>query len=104
MIGDLPGGKRLLHTQDRRSTGNPVYNGASNAATFGTVDPTGYADRERRSGLAKSILQGGLGQSGPAAGGVDPSQLVGETASSTDPQQVIRMLAARMAAARRRGG
>jgi hypothetical protein len=103
MIGDAPGAKRLLHTQDRRTTGNPVYNGASNAATFGAVDPTGYADRERRSGLAKSILQGGLGRSGPMAAGVDPSQLVGETASRTDRGQVIRMLSARMARQRRQG-
>jgi hypothetical protein len=99
MIGDPPGAKRLLHTQDRRSTGNPVYNGASNAATFGTVDPAGYADRERRAGLAKSILQGGLSGSG----GVDPSQLVGETASQTDRADLIRRLSARMAQQRRRG-
>ena len=95
MIGDAPGAKRLLHTQDRRSTGNPV----SNAATFGTVDPTGYADRERRAGLAKSILQGGLS----CSGGVDPSQLVGETASQTDRADLIRRLSQRMTAQRRRG-
>jgi hypothetical protein len=97
VIGDAPGAKRLLHTQDRRSTGNPVYNGASNAATFGTVDPSGYADRERRAGLAKSILQGGL-----SAAQTDPSQLVGETASQTNRADLVRMLSARMAQQRRR--
>lgn len=107
MIGDLPGARTRLHTQDRRATGNPVYNGASNAATFGAVDPSGYVERERRSQLAKSILTGGqqpaAGQqgAGPAAG-VDPSQLVGQTASGVDPGQVIRMLAARMTGRGRR--
>ena len=92
MIGDAPGRARLLHTQDRRATGNPVYRGASNAATFGTVDPSGYVSRERRSALAKSILQAG----GPGAAGVDPSQLVGETASRMDHAETVRRLAARM--------
>jgi hypothetical protein len=102
MIGDAPGQRRLLHTQDRRSTGNPVYNGSSNAATFGTVDPSGYVDRERRAGLAKSILQGQVGQQAPGADGQDPSLLVGETASRADPAQVIRMLQARMSGTARR--
>lgn len=102
MIGDAPGQRAKLHTQDRRATGSPVYNAASNAATIGTVDPAGYVDRERRSGLAKSILQGQLGPSTASSPGVDPSQLVGETASHMDRGQLIRMLAARMQAQRRR--
>lgn len=92
MIGDAPGQRARLHTQDRRATGNPVYRSGSNAATIGTVDPSGYVDRERRSALARSILQAG----GPGARGVDPSQLVGETASRLDQQEIIRRLAARM--------
>ena len=96
MIGDAPGQRAKLHTQDRRSTGGPVYNGASNAATFGTVDPAGYVDRERRSGLAASISSGGQAGGQGAPGGIDPSQLVGETASRLDRRQVIRMLQARM--------
>lgn len=99
MIGDAPGRKRLLHTQDRRATGNPVYNGASNAATFGTVDPSGYVGRERRSQLAKSILSAG----GPATAGLDPSQLVGETASRMDQAETVRRLAARMQRRKLRG-
>ena len=101
MIGDAPGQRAKLHTQDRRATGNPVYNGASNAATFGTVDPSGYVDRERRSALAKSLLarqRGEMGQD-PA----DPAQLVGETASRMDQQEIIRRLAARFGQRRARG-
>lgn len=42
--------------------GNPVYRGGSNAPTMGTVDPTGYIDRElnnpsqTRSGIAEAAL------------------------------------------------
>lgn len=79
-----------LHAQDRRATGAPVYNGASNAATIGTVDPTGYVEREQRSGLAKQLRA----RWQPA--GQDPAQLVGETASRADPKVLARMLAARM--------
>ena len=97
MPGQLPG--RRLHAQDRNATGSPVYNGASNAATMGTVDPSGYVDRERRSGLAAAML----GRPGrrPGAKG-DPQMLqtqpqdVGETASRLPRRQVIRTLAARM--------
>ena len=89
MRGDLPG--RKLHAADRLATGNPVYRGASNAATVGTVDPAGYVDRERRSKLAASLLA-----SGERAGQVDPTQLVGETASRVDRREIIRRLHARM--------
>lgn len=100
MIG--PGGK--LHEQDRLATGNPTYGGGSNAATFGTVDPTGYVERSRRSGLARSILAGGQAGNGkqPAAGSIDPAML-GETASRVDRGAVIRTLAARLAAGRQGG-
>jgi hypothetical protein len=105
VIGDAPGQRAKLHTQDRRATGNPVYNGASNAATMGTVDPSGYVDRERRSRLAKSILTaGGIGGGNAVATpGVDPTQLVGETAASIPQHEIIRMLAARMQRRKPRG-
>ena len=97
MIGDAPGQRRRLHTQDRRATGNPVYNGASNAATFGTVDPAGYADRERRSQLARSILtRGQAGPTGSPGADGDPSLLVGESAAQMDHGEIVRRLAARM--------
>lgn len=97
---------RALHTQDRLATGSPTYGGGSNAATFGTVDPSGYVERSRRSGLAKSILgrgdASGRGAAGapraPGAAGVGPSML-GETASRLDRGELIRRLAARMSAA-----
>ena len=105
MIGDAPGQRAKLHTQDRRATGNPVYNGASNAATIGTVDPAGYVDRERRSQLAQSILRGGVAAGATPAqpSTVDPSLLVGETASRVDRDQIVRMLSARMARRKLRG-
>lgn len=84
------------HGQDRRATGNPVYRGAGPNPTSGTVDPSGYVDRERRSGLAKAILtpsgESGAGTSQP---GVSPD-LVGETASRVDRREIIRRLARRM--------
>jgi hypothetical protein len=88
------------HGQDRRATGNPVYRGAGPNPTSGTVDPSGYVDRERRSGLAKAVLAAGrpgASQAQPAGGGpsVDP-QLVGETASRVDRREIIRRLARRM--------
>lgn len=102
MPGQMPG--RRLHAQDRQATGNPVYNGASNAATIGTVDPTGYVDRERRSGLAAAMLgkrDGGRGGNATAADGMvatSPAD-VGQTASRVDRGAVIRRLAARLNAA-----
>lgn len=94
---------RKLHAQDRLATGNPVYNGASNAATFGTVDPSGYVDRERRSGLAKQLLHGTRprpDQAGP--GSADPA-MVGETASRMDRGEIIRRLAVRLGGGQSRG-
>jgi hypothetical protein len=97
--GPVPG--RRKHAQDRLATGAPRYGlGGSNAATIGTVDPTGYVERSRRSGLARSLLsrqQGPTGQ-GPAAQapGADGSQLVGQTASRTPTPEIVRRLAARM--------
>jgi hypothetical protein len=94
MPGQMPG--RRLHAQDRQATGNPVYNGASNAATMGTVDPSGYVDRERRSGLAAAMMGRRSGAKGqPEMLTTAPSQ-VGETASRMDRREVIRRLAQRM--------
>lgn len=86
---------RKPHEQDRLATGAPRYGGGSNAATIGTVDPSGYVDRERRSGLAKALLQRQRGAVQPSAGAVQPSQ-VGETASRMDRQEIVRRLATRM--------
>lgn len=91
--GQMPGKK--LHEQDRLATGNPVYNGASNAATMGMVDPVGYVDRERRSGLAAQMLGGRRGRSGIPALAVDPSE-VGQTASRMDRRELVRRLAVKL--------
>lgn len=103
---------RRKHAQDRLATGNPVYGmGGSNAATIGTVDPTGYVERGRRSGLAASLLArtklqqppGGdpAGQA-PGGDGQAGAQLVGQTtaASPVPPGDLVRRLAARMSTRR----
>lgn len=92
-----------LHAQDRLATGNPVYNASSNAATFGTVDPAGYVERGRRSGLAASILAAGRPGGDPrntgrtGGGPTIPPHLLGQTASRVDRAEIIRRLAARLA-------
>lgn len=65
-------------------TGNPVYRGASNAPTRGTVDPMGYINRslaspvggdgmsDKRSGLAQAALMRLQGM--PASGGGNSQQ------------------------------
>jgi hypothetical protein len=67
-------------------TGNPVYRGASNAPTRGTVDPMGYINRslaspvggdgmsDKRSGLAQAALMRLQGMQGPSSGGSSNQQ------------------------------
>lgn len=95
MPGPVPG--RRPKAQDRLATGSPTYGaGGSNAPTSGTVDPTGYVERSRRSGLARSILARTQTPTAGPALQQPGSALVGETASRTDPRAVARTLAARM--------
>jgi hypothetical protein len=66
--------------------GNPVYRGASNAPTRGTVDPMGYINRslaspvggdgmsDKRSGLAQAALMRLQGMQAPNGGGGGNSQ------------------------------
>lgn len=99
MPGPVPG--RRKHAQDRLATGAPRYGlGGSNAATIGTVDPSGYVERSRRSGLARSLLARQAAPGTTPAGqepGADGAQLVGQTASHTPTPEIVRRLAARMA-------
>lgn len=78
---------RNPHAADR-SAGARVYGAGSDAATAGTVDPSGYVGRGLRSGLARSILHG-------SRRGPDLSQLLGETASRLTTTEVAAMLRAR---------
>lgn len=61
---------------NRYATGDKVYGGIGGpgAPTQGTVDPTGYVDRERRSGLAAAALQR------TASGGLDGAPQAGQVA------------------------
>lgn len=66
-----------MNAQDY-SVGRRVYNGASNAPTRGTVDPSGYIDRElnkpsqSRSGLAAAALRRVNGGQPPAQAQTPP--------------------------------
>lgn len=67
----------LPHSYNRYATGNKTYEGGRPVATTGTVDPTGYVDRGRRSQLAASILNRKPGMAHP------PESFVGETVART---------------------
>jgi len=84
------------HSYNRYTAGNKVYGqtGRPNA-TSGTVDPAGYVDRERRSGLAAAALRGPT-----AAGQHPPAAFLGETVARTPPHVLARMLLAQRAAGR----
>lgn len=85
------------------SVGRRVYNGASNAPTRGTVDPSGYIDRElnkpsqSRSGLAAAALRrvnGGQApaqaQTPPPPGGMQGSPMQGGPPVGMDPMQPLQ--------------
>lgn len=81
----------VARSYNRYTTGNKVYGGGRSYATAGTVDPAGYVDRERRSGLAKAALH-------PTGGGYLPEAMVGETSFHLPAHVLARIVLARKGA------
>lgn len=80
----------VARSYNRYTTGNKVYGGGRNYATAGTVDPAGYVDRERRSGLAQSALH--------PTGGHKPEMMLGETAARLPAHLLARIMLERKGA------